>query len=880
MRDKRRGRGRKSRGGEGKFIQARARHKERRPVPNPSFRRRRHCRREEPTEFEQVEDVVEDLVHTVEYELTEEKIIAEYDSEVLKRSVWHPATISFFMKDLPQGGQGNRDLHVEARKLVTDMAFLESKVTMGGEVVNWHPLAKKPYKTKGQSLWAKMTNAEGATKAFGNLAKRMTRTSEKSGSGQGFSLSAIGKAALGEIQKEEEERKKELEEAIIGMTTADDDNAKEETGVKPQPAAMKLVSALKSSIRGSMTGLPTTSKSGAAKDGDKEAVKTPGQKKKTMFKMPKIPWSEKKKDEKKTEVKIETPDEVRERERSERRSRRTRGSRGSRNSRDSKDSVDTNAEDKGEEEKEESAEKKMDSDDEAEKKKKKERGGILSKIKNPFKRVKTPEEIEEEERKAKALVYGEDHKDANEIVRKAKEEKARQERPWEHARENPVEVARVHFTIASHAPKLISERTVKEKQEDGTSTSRIVIDGEKRKKWERKLVKELAFIAGVPIKHVTIDEVTNRDTDQGYFQGKTWIIGTEGEFKSVQEKYIEVEEKKQEERERARSSSFANELKKRAENMNFPSLVVSPKNMKGSNDKGSAEAAPHSDSPTLELKLPDITKKAPSGADASGTKTEKEGKKQAAPHSKKRDFIKAMGKHNTQGVGSRWGADDTDGSEVKKKRKASNAQGVMDARLEELMKNTERTVKKKREKAMVEYDKSDAYDDKRKEDKKKKKTSTDAKELKDKLVARCLPSLADEEGGSLLSALKFKGSDHARCNIVVTFTSSLYVKALSSAVRVTKATTEGIGLPPNSLMSTCVKCKPDAFGERKFFDEWEHYWVNFISPVFFGYSTRKRFKERTKHKVHLGAPKVKVEKTRRMILEADFDRACAEYKKR
>lgn len=90
-------------------------------------------RREEPTEFEQVEDVVEDLVHTVEYELTEERLIAEHEAEVLKRSVWHPATISFFMKDLPQGGQGNRDLHIDARKLVTDADFIESKVTMGGE---------------------------------------------------------------------------------------------------------------------------------------------------------------------------------------------------------------------------------------------------------------------------------------------------------------------------------------------------------------------------------------------------------------------------------------------------------------------------------------------------------------------------------------------------------------------------------------------------------------------------------------------------------------------------------------------------------------------------------------------------------------------------
>ena len=200
----------------------------------------RHLRRrEEPTEFEQVEDVVEDLVHTVEYELTEEKIIAEYDSEVLKRSVWHPATISFFMKDLPLGGQGNRDLHIESRKLVTDMDFLETKVTMGGEVVNWHPLAKKPYKTKGQNLWAKMTNAEGVTKAFGNIARRVTRQSKKSGSGsgQGFSLSAIGKAALSEIQKEEEERKNKLEEAIVGLSTANDAISEEETGIKPQLVA-------------------------------------------------------------------------------------------------------------------------------------------------------------------------------------------------------------------------------------------------------------------------------------------------------------------------------------------------------------------------------------------------------------------------------------------------------------------------------------------------------------------------------------------------------------------------------------------------------------------------------------------------------------------
>lgn len=167
-------------------------------------------RREEPTELEQVENVVEDLVHTVEYELTEERIIAEYDKEVLRRSVWHPATISYSMKDLPEGGQGNQDLKIESRKLVTDIDYIECKINMGGDVVNWHPLAKKPYKRKGQSLWAKMGNANVATKAFGRMSRATMSVSsigkKSRGSGQGFSLTSIGKAALDEIKREEEEK--------------------------------------------------------------------------------------------------------------------------------------------------------------------------------------------------------------------------------------------------------------------------------------------------------------------------------------------------------------------------------------------------------------------------------------------------------------------------------------------------------------------------------------------------------------------------------------------------------------------------------------------------------------------------------------------------
>jgi len=657
------------------------------------------------------------------------------------------------------------------------------------------------------------------------------------------------------------------------MTTANNDNAQEETGVVAKPSVMNLVSAMRSSIRGNANPTKT------AKDGDedKEKGKESGAKK-SKFKIPGFPWSGKKKakdDEMEKEVQIETPEEVRRRERRTRRE-----SRKSRTSRESNDSVKS-AESEG---KEDGDETKVDSDDEAEAKKKKEKKTkFLSKLKNPFKKVKTPEEIEEEERKAKALVYGEDQTAANEIVRKAKEERARQERPWEHPRKAPVEISRVHFVLAMHAPNLISERKVTEKQEDGTKITRVLIDGMKRKKWEKKLVKELVFIAGIPEKHITIDEVFNRDTREGFFHGKKWVIGHEGEFKSAQEKHIEIEKAKQEEKERKRATSFAEQMKQRANKhagkVNFPSLV-SPKNKdrvaaKERNDEEEEERNVSVEAPPApELKLPDIAKP------SSEAVRRKEAL--AAIQSKKRKAVAKLAKHATQGVGSRWGSNDTANSDAKKMRKANTAQEVMQNQFAELMKDTEKSVEVHREKAVPDYDtnRHSAYS---KEapygEKDKKKSSPDGEES---LMARCLPGpRGKHEGLALLAALKSKGSEYFRCYVTVTFSSCPVVPALKSAVRVTKSATEGVGLPPNGLVSNCVKCVPDPSGERKFFEEWEDYWVNFISPIFFGYSTRKRFRTKTKHKVILGEPEERVEnKTRLMTLGEAYDKTCAEYKKR
>ena len=120
------------------------------------------------------------------------------------------------------------------------MEFLESKINMAGELINWHPLAKKPYKNKGQSLWAKMTDANMATTAFrgamrsvGKMGARMSRDSKGGGGSVGFSLADIGKEALAEIDNDESASVKNLSSALEGMTTVKDDTT--ETGVtKPQ----------------------------------------------------------------------------------------------------------------------------------------------------------------------------------------------------------------------------------------------------------------------------------------------------------------------------------------------------------------------------------------------------------------------------------------------------------------------------------------------------------------------------------------------------------------------------------------------------------------------------------------------------------------------
>ena len=148
------------------------------------------------------------------------------------------------------------------------------------------------------------------------------------------------------------------------------------------------------------------------------------------------------------------------------------------------------------------------------------------------------------------------------------------------------------MTLASHAPKYFEEHMETVVNEDGTKEKKMVIDSYKRSRFEKKLTREIAKIAGVSTHHITIDEVKNRDTGVGYYQGKEWIIGTAGEFKSKQEKYIEEQEKADEEIKakqdsntfegRMRSASdmmkvkresLVKELEKRRESITLPALL-------------------------------------------------------------------------------------------------------------------------------------------------------------------------------------------------------------------------------------------------------------------------------------------------------------------
>ena len=823
----------------------------------------------------QIVDVLEDIVHTVEYELTEERIINEYEAEVAKRSAWNPVTIGYSMKDLPCGGQGNRDMNVEGRKLVTDVEYSEVKVTVAGEVINWHPLAKRPYKNKGQSLWAKMTDANmastafrGALKSVGKLdtvGRRALRSMgkgslDKGGAGE-FSLQSIGKDVLDEIKMEDELNKDKLSDALVGFTTAKDDNAKVDTGESHEIDVKKtLLSALKKpKASGQGNGANDAAAAAAQKDGSSK------KKKGFLGFLPSIVKGKKPESEKKVVIQDETVTGKKAETSSATGARALRRSRQSRGSKEMGESAEEWGSDfdgsKG------AGESQGDDDSKSQDSSKKKSRFSIAGLRNHFKNSKKEEEMAKQEA-AKQLVYGESTEEADEIVKSAKLQREREERPWEHPREQPVDTARVYLTLALHAPSLISEKKVTEKMEDGNKVTKTVIDGSKRRRWEKKIMKELAEIAGVPIKHVTIDEVVNRDTQVGYFHGSKYVIGKDGEFKSAQEKHVEFEEQLEKERVERKSRRS--------------SLTMLAKEKLSALQHGKADAV-KSEGPTEDKEKEKEKSKDRSSPSQQLPRvaTPKDKVRRGAQMKRKRDLINEMAMRNTSGTGSRWSLNDArhnDSEKISKKRlrRASSAADLNINVTEKLVAETERVV--------LAYSKNSngAY----REDSKASSTR-DLKDVPNAAVAKiqkCFPksggSGSAAEGGALALALKSRGSEHHRCNIVATFSACGETTALMSAIKVVESTKKGTEVAFNGIVSNCVKSRAEASGQRRFFEEWEHYWCSFITPVFFGYSTISKFKTKTKHKIILGPQKVKKPKNKLTEFENDYERTCVEYKRR
>lgn len=140
---------------------------------------------------------------------------------------------------------------------------------------------------------------------------------------------------------------------------------------------------------------------------------------------------------------------------------------------------------------------------------------------------------------------------------------------------------------------------------------------------------------------------------------------------------------------------------------------------------------------------------------------------------------------------------------------------------------------------------------------------------KGKAMTGCIPKVRSaDDKRSLLMKLSGHQDKNLRCNIKLTVTAYKKLTALQNAFRICEIIKNDHAVTASCPhLKSVVRCSFEPTGERMFFDEWEHYWAHCMTPVFFGYSTEDHFKTRTKHKVLLGPPKVKVKKDRQGELE-------------
>ena len=267
---------------------------------------------------------------------------------------------------------------------------------------------------------------------------------------------------------------------------------------------------------------------------------------------------------------------------------------------------------------------------------------------NPFKRKKTKEELEREAAAARALVYAQDagtHNKQHDIYDTAKKE--RKQKPWEKARDAPVDICRLDISLMMHAPPAFVEiksmkKVTSEPDKDGKTTTTkvedIKLNSSMRKKFVTDLINELAHVAHISKKHITIDEITNRNIQEGYYFGGEYIIGKrKGEFVSSHEK-LELEHEKLEEEKRKKKEQSSKRRKTVKEN--------SPLSAPPSPPSGEEKKQDTVDSPSSTPTLPPISPHPKLGDIGDPGRPASRKRREGVPVKRKRDTIKGVKEAN------------------------------------------------------------------------------------------------------------------------------------------------------------------------------------------------------------------------------------------
>ena len=105
-------------------------------------------RRNSPTEKEQIQDVLIDIVISIQTSTTRNEALKSHQQRKKLREQFHPSTKGFTMKRLSRGGQ-KEEKALSSRTLVTDVNFEEHIITMNGELL---PSTKSKYEEQTHNV--------------------------------------------------------------------------------------------------------------------------------------------------------------------------------------------------------------------------------------------------------------------------------------------------------------------------------------------------------------------------------------------------------------------------------------------------------------------------------------------------------------------------------------------------------------------------------------------------------------------------------------------------------------------------------------------------------------------------------------------------------